>query len=466
MKFSFHFFDDLTSYPSIILGEKIRFPHTGKGTYPAIALLVHDRYGNIASFSTTVTLSLAGGNPPVDQVRTPLVGNVVQSAVIWGQGNLGKEQFSSTSASLVQVAANVALFPDLTVLGATSNQCSLVAYTPDCGDPYIPGLRQLVIGGCYSCRFYADSPVTTRKNISELNCSRGGTGAIVSLLPARAVGIAPVVMPDPYNRHLPDRIPSQMVIGQSNNADPRTWFSVQAVDEFGNRVDRGPYAYNGGEARISFAAPEDGLPRSSDGAFQFTLNPSTTASFSRQDPYVKANTQQHSARGTTARAVNGVYTFNNFMPLGMVSRTNADVVLTFEDTALKGVRAPINPGFGTRPAFQPLPPITTATTTFLAPTSIYGRQATKRLGGMILSPNPVQASEEQVTVRFFVPQPTTVRIELYALHGARLLAVEKRLPSGEALEILPLSGYAAGAYFVRVQVGAERTETGVITVLR
>jgi hypothetical protein len=61
--------------------------------------------------------------------------------------------------------------------------------------------------------------------------------------------------------------------------------------------------------------------------------------------------------------VNGLYVFNNFMPLGPVSREAKDVVITFEDTALKGVRAPINPRFGTRPPFLPIPPITTATTT-------------------------------------------------------------------------------------------------------
>ncbi|TAE22393.1 MAG: hypothetical protein EAZ92_15845 [Candidatus Kapaibacterium sp.] len=288
------------------------------------------------------------------------------------------------------------------------------------------------------------------------------TSAIVSLLPSRAVAIAPVMMPDPYNRNELNRMPSQMLIGQSNAADPKTWFYAQAVDEFGNRVDRGPYSYNGGEARISFAAPEDGLPRTSDGAFQFT---STSASLWR-DPFTKANTQQHSARGTTARAVNGLYTFNNFTPLGMVSRTNADVVLTFEDTALKGVRAPIHLGGG-RPLFQPSPPITTATTTFLLPTSFRIHQANTRSGGeIVIAPNPVQASEEQVTVRFFIAEPAMARIEVYSLHGARILAVEKRYAAGEVLETLSLRGCAAGAYFVRVCVGAQRTETAVLTVVR
>jgi hypothetical protein len=129
------------SVPTIVIGEKVRFPHRGKGTYPAIALLVRDRFGNAASFSTTVTLSLAGGNPPVNQSQTLLLSNVVESVVTWGQGYLGQENSTSTSASLAQIASNVALFSDFTILGATSNQCSLVATVSYCGDPYIVGAR-------------------------------------------------------------------------------------------------------------------------------------------------------------------------------------------------------------------------------------------------------------------------------------------------------------------------------------
>ncbi len=451
------------SVTSIVIGEKVRFPHKGKGTYPATAVTLRDRFGNMASLSTTVTLSL--NCPPYFDDINPqqLTGNTVQSTLAWGQGYLGQEQLFSTAASLAQVASNVALFPDFIVTGSTSNFCSLAVFTSRCGDPYIYGNQ--FDTGCGKCTFsfYSLNPATImQKNTSEAHCSPRVSSAIVSILPSRAVAIAPVMMPDPYNRNELNRMPSQMLIGQSNAADPKTWFYAQAVDEFGNRVDRGPHAYNGGEARISFAAPEDGFPRTSDGAFQFT---STNASVWR-DPFTKANTQQHSARGTTARAVNGLYTFNNFTPLGMTSRTNADVVLTFDDTALKGIRAPINTGGG-RPLFQPLPPITTATTTFLLPTSFRIHQAnTGSSGGIILAPNPVQTGEEQVTMRFFVAEPMMVRVEVYSLHGARLLASEKRYAAGEVLEVLSLRGFAAGAYFVRVCMGGVRAETTILTIMR
>jgi hypothetical protein len=277
-------------------------------------------------------------------------------------------------------------------------------------------------------------------------------------MPSRAVSIAPVLIPDPYNRNLPDRMPSQMVIGASNNTDPRTWFYAQAVDEFGNRVDRGPYEYNGGEARISFATPEQGLPASNDGTFQFTPE--------SRDPYIKANTQTYSARGTSSRAVSGVYTFKDFVPLGPASRSAGDVVLTFEDTALKGVRAPFDTKCCTRPFFQPIPPITTATTTFTMPTSVRLSGNTQETARLVIVPNPILNTHEQATVSFSVPSAMRVRIEVLSVQGARMLALERDVQAGNVVEMLTTENLSSGTYFVRVLLGGQFVETAMMTVVR
>lgn len=373
------------SAADIIVGETVSFPYAAPG-YGNIAVIVKDRFGNLASFSTEATIALAGGNPPVDQLRTPLIGNRVTSTVTWGLGNFGNEVNGTPSvaapgiaravtdlnqASLgtsiptalppfsagtavnnnaqrvspaigatgvgypptnnPQINNNVAVFPNFQVWGATSANVTLVVSTLN-GDPYVPGL-----------------PVGS--------ASPGNTSSTVCIRPGTAVGIAPVIIPDIYNRNLPDRMPSRMYIGRSNNGDPRTWFYVQAVDEFGNRVDNGPHAYNGGTANITFRTPQQGLPGNAAGTFQFTAS---------NDPYVKANNQTYAATGTSAVAAFGLFTFNNFVPTGPASidPLGKDVVLTFEDAALPGIRAPRSTGVG-RPLFQPIPPVTTATTTFL-----------------------------------------------------------------------------------------------------
>jgi hypothetical protein len=189
-------------------------------------------------------------------------------------------------------------------------------------------------------------------------CYPSTSHATIDIVPSRAVGIAPVLMADIYNRNRIDRMPSKMFVGTSNKSDPRTWFYVQAVDEFGNRVDNGPNAYNGGTAHIRFAPPEEGLPKNRAGTFQFTAT---------NDPYVKRNNQRYFAQGTSATAVNGLYTFSDFTPLAPASldALGRDVVLTIEDERLTGINEPLSNGaFG---LFHPIPPITTATTTFLQP---------------------------------------------------------------------------------------------------
>ena len=392
------------SLADITVGGAITFPYADAAgqSYNSTAVVVRDRFGNFASFSTEATISLSGGNPPVDQVRTPLIGNVATSGVVWGLGNLGREvsgvpptgtpgiarvvadlnqaslgtsiptgvpplstgNVATNNAARVspaigatgvgypptnnpQIFQNVATFPNLQVWGATSANVSLVVNVRN-GDPYIPG------------------PTPGVPGIAVGASSPGNTSAIVCLRPGAAIGIAPVIIPDIYNRNLPDRMPSRMYIGRSNAGDPRTWFYVQAVDEFGNRVDNGPNAYNGGTANITFYTPQQGLPRSGSAVANAQFPPNGFQFTPSNDPYVKANNQTYAATGTSAVANFGLFTYNNFTPTGPQSTDpmGKDVVLTFEDNNLPGIRAPRSTGTS-RPAFQPIPPVTTATTTFL-----------------------------------------------------------------------------------------------------
>jgi hypothetical protein len=340
----------------IEVGKTVTFPYSSPG-YSSITGIVKDRFGNIASFSTTVTISIAGGYPTVDQHRTPTIGQQTRSNIIWGLGNLGQENLiriagieavnfqsaSHYSPALLptgagyppfnnpQLQSNIVSFPNFQIWGSTSSYVTLVMSTDF--DPAIL---------CGLCD-YAQ-----------------GTTCIISIVPGPAVGIAPVIVPDVYNRNQPDRMPSKMFIGASNRGNPSTWFYVQAVDQFGNRVDNGPNAYNGGTANIRFFSPEEGLPKNAAGTFQFT-----PIQNSRPDPYVRPNAQRYTARGTSATAINGLYTFNDFTPLGPASleALGKDVVLTFEDERLQGERAPL--ASGATGLFRPIPPITTATTTFV-----------------------------------------------------------------------------------------------------
>jgi hypothetical protein len=389
------------SLTDIVVGTTVAFPYSDPG-YNSIAVLVRDRFNNLASFSTEATIGIAGGNPPVDQVRTPIIGNVATSVVTWGLGNQGREYsgvpssgtpgiarvvadlnqaslgtsiptglpplsgttVNNNNASRVspaigatgvgypptnnpQIFNNVATFPNFQVLGATSANASLIVGLRN-GDPYIPGPSAGVPG------------------IAVGTASPGNTSAIVCLRPGAAVGIAPVLIPDIYNRNLPDRMPSRMYIGRSNNGDPRTWFYVQAVDQFGNRVDNGQNAYNGGTANITFYTPAQGLPRAAGATANGQFPPNGFQFTASNDPYVKANNQAYAATGTSAPAAFGLYTFSNFTPTGPASidPLGKDVVLTFEDVNLPGIKFPISTGVA-RPLFQPIPPVTTATTTFL-----------------------------------------------------------------------------------------------------
>ena len=357
----------------IIVGQAVTFPSYSDETgYSSITGIIRDRFGNFASFHTQATLSISGGSPPVDNRRTWVIGNTANSRIEWGLGRNGQEavpRFSSlvlpdavgltrNIAALIspavgatgsgyppvtnlQVASHLVSFPNFSILGATSNNVSLVlTVQPD------------VSYGLLHIGFPIGNPY--------------GSSATVNLLPAPAIAIAPVLIPDTFNRNLPARIPSAFYIGRSNAGDRRQWFYLQAVDEFGNRADRGPNAYNQGTATITFQSPERGLPRAASLAANAWFPPNGFQFLDANDPHVKANNQRYSATGTTATAVNGLYTFNNFTPLGpsSIDPLGNDVVLTFEDVNLSGLLTSRCACAFRYTPFQPAPPITTATTTF------------------------------------------------------------------------------------------------------
>lgn len=391
------------SLADIIVGTTVEFPFSDPG-FNRITVIVRDRFDNLSSFATQATISLGG--PTIDQTRTPVIGNVATSRPLWGLGKFGREvngtptnavpgiaravsdlaasigvptalpPFSSTAlvnqaqsnnASRVspavlptgagypptnnpQLVSNFAIFENFQVWGATAANVTLAVNVLN-GDPYIPG------------------PTVGQSGIPVGASSPKITSAVVCIRPGRAIGIAPVLIPDIYNNGVLNRMPSRMYIGRSNASDPRTWFYVQAVDEFGNRVDNGPSSGGtGGIANITFYTNAQGLPRSTGagaaadfpalGFFQFTPS---------NDPFVKLNNAPYAATGTASLpSVNGLYVFNNFNPTGppSVDPMGNDVVLTFEDTNLSGIKAPRSTGVAL-PLFRPIPPVTTATTTFL-----------------------------------------------------------------------------------------------------
>ena len=422
----------------VVVGQTVNFNNAyASPGFSAITVIVKDRFGNYASFPTTATISIAGGSPPVDQLRTPLVGQQAASAPIWGLGNLGLEVAGApqtalpgiarvygpggdgltqaglttggftqvnppnlpTGAALLnnraanvspaiaptgagyapynnpQVASHFASFPNFAIWGATSSNVTLVVS---------------------STNFDPNAPIGVG--------APGNTSATIHIVPGAAVGIAPVLMADIYNNNVMDRMPSRMYIGRSNASDPRTWFYVQAVDQFGNRVDNGPSSGgNGNTATITFRTPQQGLPGS-----QFVTTPSLPGSplfqfTSSNDPYVKVNNQTYTATGTSAVSAFGLYTFNNFTPTGNQSLDplGKDVVLTFEDQALLGIRAPLNSG--AVGLFRPIPPVTTATTAFLpVPTVSFsvpnaGETGAPANGGTKLGTNVLVLEERPIT---------------------------------------------------------------------
>jgi hypothetical protein len=371
----------------------------------AITVIVRDRFGNLASIPTTATIALGGGQPPVNPVTTPLVNQIVQSQVQWGLGFNGVEVAPGTDITLAtppiarllsdlpagtasginanpqlndaslqsivvngtrtttrpeihhpQVGRHTAIFPGFAVWGATSNNVQLVVLinSDGSGSPAVTGPGAL-----------------------------GNTVATVNVIAGPAIGIAPLPIADPANPALMVRVPTQMFLGR-----PSPCFYARAVDQFGNTVSGDPItgagSYDGGVATITF--PRVG---------EQTLSPSNSAA--RTAPAVRLF---EARSGNTAQAVRGVYTFCNFIPERPASDP-LEVTMIFSDPALPGTdntnpRQPFQPG-QFPPPFQPIPSVTTASTTWIAVPRL-SVVATDAAGGAVVNLNNLALIERAWTI--------------------------------------------------------------------
>jgi hypothetical protein len=416
---------DLTgTNPFIEVGKPVILG-TDTNDYRYITVRAVDWWNNTATYSTTATIDASDGQPPIDQVRTLLVGNQAKTDPMTGR----------------------AIFKDFQILGATASNITLYFRTEQ----------------FYAGQYY-DTPRNSRefniaggnnKNAAYLTCSLGMPNAgYITLNPGVAVAIVPNLLNDVYGTSLSwygnlNRMPSRFTIGKSNADDPRTWFYLQAVDQFGNRVDNGPNAYNGGVATIRIATPEEGLPRSTTSNFQFSAS---------NDPYVRTNSQRFAATGTSAVAVNGLYTFNNFTPLGPASSSPTDtVVLTFEDPALQGAQVSQFTFPWLASIFRPIPPITTATTTFVQTTNVALRSETPDVS---LTPNP---ASDALHIALALPESAPVLVRIEDVLGRTVLRHEEASAvQGTFATMLDVSRLAQGAYTLHVLCGRERWTRRVI----
>ena len=410
--------DVLGFTPFAEVGTKLTLHNPDSTDFNYVTIKITDIWLNPTSFSTTVTLNLYA----VDDYRN----NYVREVAV--KGHIVKSD----------PATGLAIFRDLEIYRTTSNSIGLFPnFTPSPYSYPIPRTTQGTI-----------SALLPNKNESRLNCSRGWTTATFSLVPGPAVGIAPLSLKPT------DRIfPRSFEIGKSNASDSSRWFYLQAVDICGNRVDKGPNAYNGGVATIRIATPEDGLPRSTTSSFQFSAS---------NDPFVRANSQRFSATGTSAVAVNGLYTFNNFMPLGPASTNTTDtVVLTFEDPALQGAQIPDFSQFWyawqAMDSFRPIPPITTATTTFVRTTNV---RLHEEASGLYATPNP---TSDLLHITLALPKSALILIRIEDMLGRTVLRHEEQLAlQGAFATTLDVSRLAQGAYTLHVQSGRERWKQRVV----
>jgi hypothetical protein len=371
----------------------------------AITVIVRDRFGNLASIPTTATIALGGGQPPVNPVTTPLVNQIVQSQVQWGLGFNGIEVRTGTDITLAtppiarflsdlpagtasginanpqlndaslqsivvngtrtttrpeihhpQVGRHTAIFPGFAVWGATSNNVQLVVLinSDGSGSASVPGAGAL-----------------------------GNTVATVNIIAGPAIGIAPLPIADPVNPALMVRVPTQMFLGRRSPC-----FYARAVDQFGNTVSGDPItgagSYDGGVATITTPA-----------VGQQTLSPENSEA--RTAP---ATTLYEIRSGNTAQAVRGIYTFCDFIPERPASPP-LDVKLIFSDPALPGTdntnpRQPFQPG-QFPPPFQPIPSVTTASTTWIAVPRL-SVVATDAAGGAVVNLNNLALIERAWTI--------------------------------------------------------------------
>lgn len=400
--------------PYAEVGTKLTLHNPDSTDFNYVTIKITDIWLNPTSFSTTVTLNLYA----VDDYRNNYVREVV------AKGHIVQSD----------PATGLAIFRDLEIYRTTSNSIGL---SPNFSfSPYSYSVPRTTQGTV--------STLLPDKNESRLNCSIGWTTATFSLVPGPAVGIAPLPL-KPTGRIFP----RSFEIGKSNASDTSRWFYLQAVDKCGNRVDNGPNAYSGGVATIRITPPEEGLPRSTTSNFQFSAS---------ADPYVRTNSQRFAATGTSAVAVNGLYTFNNFTPLGPASSSTTDtVVLTFEDLALQGTQVSQFAFPWLASIFRPIPPITTATTTFVRTTNVALRSETSDVS---LTPNP---ASDALHITLALPESSPVLIRMEDMLGRTMLRYEEQSAlQGAFATTLDVSRLAQGAYALHVQSGRGRWTRRVV----
>jgi hypothetical protein len=395
--------------PFVEIGKTVQFNNPDTTDLNWITLRAYDKYGNIPSIPSIASISFS----------YPMNGN------LYALGN----------NAVIDVSTGRAVFKEIKFLGSTA---STIFY-------YNLSLRNLT-----------EKTQALEKETATISCVITIIVYMnsVTFVPGPAVALAPVINPKDSTRR---RMPPRFEVGKSNRADTAQWFYVQAVDEFGNRVDRGPNTYNGGTATVRFARPEEGLPRSTSAsvtnAFQFSQS---------TDPFVKANTQVFSALGTTAIARDGLFTFNDFTPLGAAS-TNAagdDVVLTFESPTLRGISAPQAEYFG---RFPPLPPITTATTTFIRSTGITTLN-TSNDERLSVFPNPAQ---ERVVVIFPTSEGGAYALELRTVLGQIVMSqTQACAPREQATISLSVQALNSGMYVVILTTPLGERRSKALTIVR
>jgi hypothetical protein len=389
---------------AIIVGNAVNFG-TDFTNNNNITVVVRDRFGNLASLPTTVQISLGGGTPVVDPIRTALGGQFSSSQTgatgfSWGLGKttpgFNVPVGTTPYGTGFEVQANTApqnaafgpsnggqpagfgipaVFSDLTAAGVNTNpqntsaggrapatnplfnDASLLFARPEIHHPQVNThfvtFPNFTVYGATSnnVTLIASLPSDILgDNVAQNFIAGGNTSATVTLCSGPAVRVAPFVQN--YDG-VPARIPGSMFIGRVARS-----FCVQAVDIFGNRVlDYTSIGTGDRTATITF-------PTNTNGP-NFPYDPIVDNLFKPND-----SMRMYQADGTTAPAVNGLYCFNNFIPRSPVSTVppGMDILLNFQDPNFgAGPNASVNqnPGFfPTIIGFKPQPVTTTASTTF------------------------------------------------------------------------------------------------------
>ncbi len=404
---------------SIVVGKPVRFNNTDSTDFNVITLITYDPFGNIATNSTAAAIFLAGGNPPLNQAFTPLL----NYQRVWSDATTG-----------------IASFPDFQAWGVTSNNVQLIG---------------IVAGNCDRCYHGVDF----------------NTSSTVHLIASEAVGIAPVLMEDKTDTNKLVTVPSQMFVGQTAPT-----FRFKAVDQFGNQVSGDPVtgvgAYNGGIATISFPSPGTTRITNTGAGSQSTNDSTIIAVRLGVNPDNPIPTRQFAAKsGFTAVSERGLYTFNKFVPDLPTSQTDKtlDVLMCVSDPKLLGVPSSLNPDKPYQtfnhynvPAFNVIPPVTTATTTFVRNPLMTVAVAVTGTIPMNVQPNP---SSGRAVCTVSLPSSERIVLKVYTALGTELATIADGVfAAGEQRFEWDVSGVPSGVYLVRLQAGGIVQTAKVVVV--